>query len=53
MAVVVAVIPNVASWATGQIDNVLSVDRRTAVVTTLFDYPGQPIEGKRTQVWTW
>ena len=31
--------------------DVLAVDRRTAVVTALFDYPGQPIEGRQTQVW--
>ncbi len=31
--------------------DVLTVDRHTAVVTTLFDYPHRPIEGRQTQVW--
>lgn len=31
--------------------DVLTVDSRTAVVTTLFDYPDRPIEGRQTQVW--
>lgn len=30
---------------------VLTVDDRTAVVTTLFDYPGGAVEGRQTQVW--
>jgi hypothetical protein len=31
--------------------DVLTVDRHTAIVTALFDYPGQPTEGRQTQVW--
>lgn len=31
--------------------HVLTVDDRTAVVTTLFDYPGGMVEGRQTQVW--
>ncbi|HVE96969.1 MAG TPA: AtzH-like domain-containing protein [Pseudonocardiaceae bacterium] len=31
--------------------DVLTVDGCTAVVTTLFDYPDRPIEGRQTQVW--
>lgn len=31
--------------------SVLALDDRTAVVCTLFGYPGQPIEGRQTQVW--
>ncbi|HEX4101145.1 MAG: AtzH-like domain-containing protein [Pseudonocardiaceae bacterium] len=31
--------------------DVLTVDRHTAVVTTLFDYPHRPNEGRQTQVW--
>jgi len=30
---------------------VLALDERTAVVCTLFHYPGQPLEGRQTQVW--
>jgi hypothetical protein len=30
---------------------VLALDDRTAVVCTLFGYPGQQIEGRQTQVW--
>jgi hypothetical protein len=30
---------------------VLAIDDRTAVVTTLFDYPGRPVEGRQSQVW--
>jgi hypothetical protein len=30
---------------------VLTVDARTAVVTTLFDYPDGAVEGRQTQVW--
>lgn len=30
---------------------VLALDDRTAVVNTLFGYPGLPIEGRQTQVW--
>lgn len=30
---------------------VLALGDRTAVVCTLFGYPGQPIEGRQTQVW--
>ena len=30
---------------------VLTVDDRTAVVTTLFDYPDSAVEGRQTQVW--
>jgi hypothetical protein len=30
---------------------VLTVDDRTAVVTTLFDYPDADTEGRQTQVW--
>jgi len=29
----------------------LTVDDRTAVVTTLFDYPDGAVEGRQTQVW--
>lgn len=31
--------------------DVLTVGDRTAVVTTLFDYPDRRIEGRQTQVW--
>jgi hypothetical protein len=31
--------------------HVLAVDDRTAVVTTLFDYPGRPVEGRQSQTW--
>lgn len=31
--------------------DVLTVGNCTAVVTTLFNYPGRPIEGRQTQVW--
>lgn len=30
---------------------VLALDERTAVVCTLFGYPGSSIEGRQTQVW--
>lgn len=30
---------------------VLAVDDTTAVVNTLFGYPGAPVEGRQTQVW--
>lgn len=30
---------------------VLSVDDRTAVVTTLFDYPDGAVEGRQSQIW--
>lgn len=30
---------------------VLTLDDRTAVVTTLFDYPDGAVEGRQTQVW--
>ena len=30
---------------------VVAVDDRTAVVSTLFDYPGAPTEGRQTQTW--
>ena len=30
---------------------VLAVDDRTAVVTTLFGYPDQPVEGRQSQTW--
>lgn len=30
---------------------VLAVDDRTAVVSTLFDHPGGRVEGRQTQVW--
>lgn len=30
---------------------VLTVDDRTAVVSTLFGYPGSPAEGRQTQTW--
>jgi hypothetical protein len=30
---------------------VLAVDDRTAVVTTLFDYPGGAVEGRQSQTW--
>lgn len=30
---------------------ILTVDDRTAVVTTLFDYPDGAVEGRQTQVW--
>ncbi|MGH3873749.1 MAG: AtzH-like domain-containing protein [Pseudonocardiaceae bacterium] len=31
--------------------DMLTVNDSTAVVTTLFDYPDRPIEGRQTQVW--
>lgn len=31
--------------------HVLSIDDRTAVVTTLFGYPDGAVEGRQTQVW--
>lgn len=31
--------------------DVLTMGSTTAVVTTLFDYPNRPIEGRQTQVW--
>jgi ketosteroid isomerase-like protein len=30
---------------------VLAIDDRTAVVTTLFSYPGRPVEGRQSQTW--
>jgi hypothetical protein len=30
---------------------VLTIDDRTAVVTTLFGYPGRAVEGRQSQVW--
>lgn len=30
---------------------VLAVDHRTAVVTTLFSYPGAAVEGRQSQTW--
>ncbi|HEY3263390.1 MAG TPA: AtzH-like domain-containing protein [Pseudonocardiaceae bacterium] len=30
---------------------VLTIDDRTAMVTTLFDYPNRPVEGRQTQLW--
>jgi hypothetical protein len=31
--------------------NVLAIDDRTAVVTTLFGYPGGVLEGRQSQTW--
>lgn len=30
---------------------IVTIDDRTAVVSTLFGYPGSPVEGRQTQTW--
>jgi hypothetical protein len=43
--------PGVAPGRRLRDTRVLAVDHRTAVVTTLFDYPDGAVEGRQTQVW--